>query len=240
MKRQRLPQIGILMLESQFPRLRGDIGHPDTFNPRALVKIVTDATPKRVVHENAEGLVGRFIKAAQELQMQGATLITTSCGFLVLHQAKLQNAVDIPVVSSSLLAVPDALRELKLKGLRPAILTISKSSLSAEHLSAARINEDIPINAPKLNGAFCTSILKNQSYMDAAAAREEVIDAAKKMIADHSKIGAIILECTNMPPYANEIALICKVPVLSLTNLLPHCASGLSLKNAVCKTLATG
>lgn len=228
------------MLESRFPRFTGDIGHPDTFSPPALVKIVTDATPERVVHDKAEGLIERFIQGALDLQAQGATLITTSCGFLVLHQTELQNAVDVPVISSSLMAVPAIQRTLASQGACPAILTISKSSLSPQHLSAAGISGDIPIGAPKPNSTFCTSILQNRIRMDEALTRPEIVDAAQILMNEHSNIGAIVLECTNMPPYADDIARLCNVPVLSLPSLLPDCASGLSLDQAVSKALATG
>lgn len=234
------PQIGILMLESQFPRLLGDIGHPDTFSPSALVKTIADATPERVVHDKAKGLIGRFIQGAQDLQAAGATLITTSCGFLVLHQSKLQQAVTVPVISSALQAVPFVAKALKPKGLRPAILTISKSSLSPAHLLAAGISEVYPISAPEPNGIFCSSILENRTSMDEAEARSDVVSAASELVNKHDNIGAIILECTNMPPYAQTIAQLCEMPVLSLPCLLPDCASGMSLEDAVVKALATG
>lgn len=227
------------MLESRFPRLPGDIGHPDTFKPRALVKIVSDATPERVVHNNADGLVAQFAQGARDLQAEGATLITTSCGFLVLHQSTLQQAVDVPVISSSLQAVPFAEKALKPKGLRTAILTISQSSLSAEHLHAAGIAQELPIGAPDPNGVFCKAILGNKSNLDAAAARSEVVSAAMALVTENKHIGAIILECTNMPPYADDIAQLCQMPVLSLPSLLPDCATGMSLELAVSKALAT-
>lgn len=227
------------MLESRFPRLPGDIGHPDTFEPQALVKVVTDATPKRVVHDNADGLVTQFAKGARDLQAKGATLITTSCGFLVLHQSTLQQEVDVPVVSSSLQAVPFVEKALKPTGLRAAILTISPSNLSQNHLQAAGITKEIPIGAPKPDGVFCSSILGNKSDMDEEKARSEVVSAAKTLVQEHQHIGTIILECTNMPPYAKDIAELCQMPVLSLPSLLPDCASGMSLELAVTKALAT-
>lgn len=234
------PQIGLLMLESRFPRLPGDIGHPDTFQPPAMVKIVAGATPDRVVRNKADGLITRFVQGAQDLEAKGATLITTSCGFLVLHQSALEEAVDVPVISSSLQAVPFVEKALKPKGLRPAILTISKSNLSVEHLQAAGIAQECPIGAPIQSGAFCTSILNNRSNMDEAIARLEVVSAATALVGEHEHVGALILECTNMPPYAQEIAQLCQIPVLSLTNLLPICAQGMSLELATSKALATG
>lgn len=235
----RSPQIGLLMLESRFPRPVGDIGHPLTFDPPALVKTIANATPRRVVDERAEGLVSQFINGAQELEAEGAALITTSCGFLVLHQKQLQTAVSVPVISSSLQAVPHAIKALEPEGLRPAILTISKISLNKAHLQAAGVFETVPIGAPDPDSEFCTQILNNHTNMDLNKARENVVFAAEQLIDQNSNIGAIILECTNMPPYASRIVDVCNVPVLSLPQLLPNCALGMSLEDAVRKALAS-
>lgn len=231
-------QIGLLLLESRFPRFKGDIGHPETFDPPAMVRTIQHATPQRVVKDHAIGLVKSFASAARELEQAGAKLITTSCGFLVLHQKTLAASVNVPLVSSSLLAIPTALEQLRPQGLRPAILTISSGNLSKEHLQAARCPPDTPIGAPDPNGHFCTQILTNCETMDQATARQEVIAAAKNLMRNHSNIGALVLECTNMPPYASDLTQLFNIPILSLTSLLPHCQTGLSFAAATRKALA--
>lgn len=231
-------QIGLLMLESRFPRFKGDIGHPDTFTPPALVKTIRNATPQRVVTDQATGLVDSFADAAKELEQAGAKLITTSCGFLVLHQKALQAAVTVPLVSSSLLAVPIASGHLRPRDLRPAILTISADNLTGTHLHAASCSADTPIGAPDPNSHFCTRILGNCESMDKATARQDVIAAATELMRNHTNIGALILECTNMPPYASDLAELFDIPILSLPTLLPDCQTGLSFAAATRKALA--
>lgn len=231
-------QIGLLMLESRFPRFKGDIGHPETFNPPALVATIRNATPKRVVEDQATGLVNSFSDAAKKLEQAGASLITTSCGFLVLHQKALETAVTVPLFSSALLAVPIAAEQLRPDGLRPAILTISSENLTDAHLQAADCPLETPIGAPDPKGHFCTQILGNHETMDEDAARQDVITAATNLINKHTDIGALVLECTNMPPYASDLARLFKIPILSLPGLLPHCQTGLSFKAATRKALA--
>lgn len=238
MTRHRLSQIGILMLDSRFPRFIGDIGHPETFEPAALVKIVRNATPRRVVTEQASGLVEDFIDAATELEQEGVDLITTSCGFLVLHQAKLQASVNVPLVSSSLLAVPIAIEVLRKRGLQPAILTISADNLTNAHLQAANCPSDIPVGAPDPKGHFCTQILSNNASMDNNLAREEIIATTTELMRSHNNIGALVLECTNMPPYASDLERLFKIPILSLPSLLPFLQIGLSFEAATRKALA--
>lgn len=231
-------QIGLLMLESRFPRFKNDIGHPDTFTPPALVKTIRNATPQRVVSDQATGLLTGFVNAAQELQQAGAGLITTSCGFLVLHQKTLQAAVTVPLISSSLLAVPIAYAQLRSRGLRPAILTISADNLTAAHLQAAGCPPETPIGAPDPASHFTTRILGNFETMDQATARQDVIAAATELMHNQSNIGALVLECTNMPPYAPDLAQEFNVPVLSLPALLPDCQTGMTFAEATRKALA--
>src|SRR5450830_1704998 len=98
--------IGIIMLDTVFPRIPGDVGNATTFPFPVRYKRVNGASVKRVVKEADPQLLQPFIEAAQELEMEGVKAITTSCGFLVMFQKQIADAVKIPVLTSSLLQVP--------------------------------------------------------------------------------------------------------------------------------------
>ena len=99
--------IGILMLETRFPRIPGDVGNAATWPFPVLYRVVRGASPDRVVRRGADGLLDAFVEAGQELVRVGADGLTTSCGFLALHQADLARACGVPVATSSLMQVPD-------------------------------------------------------------------------------------------------------------------------------------
>src|SRR5437762_13535755 len=82
-------RVGILMLETQFPRIPGDMGNAETWPFPVLYKVVPGASPRRVVCEQAEGLLDEFLAAAAELVRLGADGITTTCGFLSLFQREI-------------------------------------------------------------------------------------------------------------------------------------------------------
>ena len=84
------PFLGILMLQTRFPRPPGDIGHPASFAMPVRWRVVPGASPQRVVGERAAGLLAPFVAAAQALVDEGAAAISTGCGFLALFQAELQ------------------------------------------------------------------------------------------------------------------------------------------------------
>ncbi len=83
------PLIGILMLETKFPRIKGDIGNPDTFSFPVLYQTVNGASPQKVVIDAGAGLIENFIDAGKKLVVRGAKAITTSCGFLALFHRQL-------------------------------------------------------------------------------------------------------------------------------------------------------
>jgi len=96
-------KVGILMLETRFPRIPGDMGHAETWPFPVLYKVVPGASPRRVVCDGARGLLDKFLDAAEELVRLGADGITTTCGFLSLYQREIAAHVGVPVATSSLM-----------------------------------------------------------------------------------------------------------------------------------------
>ncbi|MEM1004830.1 MAG: aspartate/glutamate racemase family protein [Pseudomonadota bacterium] len=219
--------VGILMLDARFPRIPGDMGHAHTWPFPVLYRIVRDASPDRVVRHNAQGLLGAFIDAATELVRDGADGITTNCGFLSLFQKDLSEAVPVPVVTSSLMQVEMVNRTLPANK-RAGILTISASTLTRDHLMAAQVPPDTPIGTTESGSEFTRAILSNELSLDVDKARVDNVEAALALQTNHPDLGAIVLECTNMCPYAADIRLATGLPVFSMVSLVSWFQSGLT------------
>ncbi|UUV08359.1 aspartate/glutamate racemase family protein [Ruegeria sp. YS9] len=218
--------VGILMLDAQFPRIPGDMGNAQTWPFPVLYRVVRDASPDRVVRHRAEGMLGVFIDAAQELVKDGADGITTNCGFLSLFQKELAEAVPVPVVTSSLMQVEMVNRILP-KGKRAGILTISASTLTSDHLQAANVPLDTPIGTTEGGREFTRAILGNEPHLNVQKAREDNVEAAIALASDHPELGAIVLECTNMCPYAPDIQQATGLPVFSIVSFVTWFQAGL-------------
>lgn len=219
--------VGILMLDARFPRIPGDMGNALTWPFPVHYRIVREASPDRVVRRGAEGLLGAFIDAARELERDGVDGITTNCGFLALFQEELAEAVSVPVVTSSLCQVEQVNRVLA-KGRRAGILTISQSMLTPAHLEKARVPEGTPIGSTEGGREFTRAILDDELTLDTDLAREDNVTAAKALQAAHSDLGAIVLECTNMTPYAADIRAATGLPVFSIVSLITWFQAGLA------------
>lgn len=219
--------VGILMLEARFPRIPGDMGHAETWPFPVHYKIVRGASPERVVRQGAEGLASVFLDAARELVADGVDGITTNCGFLSLFQKDLSAAAGVPVASSSLMQVGMVNRTLP-HGKRAGILTISASTLTPDHLAAADVPEGTPIGTTEGGREFTRAILGDEATLDVDAARADNVDAARALTAGHSDLGAIVLECTNMTPYAPAIRDATGLPVFAMPGFVTWFQSGLS------------
>src|SRR5919109_1565887 len=94
-------RVGILMLETRFPRIHGDMGNAETWPFPVLYKVVPGASPQRVVRERAEGLLDQFLAAADKLVAShdwiGAVLL--ECTNMVPYARALSQRLRLPVFS---------------------------------------------------------------------------------------------------------------------------------------------
>lgn len=218
--------VGILMLDARFPRIPGDMGNATTWPFPVLYRVVRTASPDRVVRHGAAGLRDAFIGAARELVADGVDGITTNCGFLSLFQTDLAAAVGVPVAASSLMQVAMVDRLLS-PGRRTGVLTISGSTLTPAHLEAAGVPADTPIGSTEGGREFTRVILDNEPELDVEAARADNVEAALALCARHGDLGALVLECTNMTPYAADIAAATGLPVFTMDSFVGWFHSGL-------------
>lgn len=206
------PSLGVLTLETRFPRPLGDVGNPASFEFPVRYKVVPGASPQRVVRERAQGLLQPFIDAGLELIEQGCIGITTTCGFLVLFQSELAAALPVPVMTSSLLQIAEAERRLPHRQ-RAGVVTISAESLDAAHLAAAGARADTPVEGVDADGELARRILNDEQMLDVVQAGHDVVAAAQRLMARCPEVGALVLECTNMPPYADAVRRVTGLPV---------------------------
>lgn len=219
--------LGILMLEARFPRIPGDMGNGTTWPFPVLFRVVRGADPERVVLHGARGLLPDFIAAARDLVDLGAEAITTNCGFLSLFQRELAEAVNVPVATSSLMQVPWVQATLP-PGQRVGVITVSRGSLTDAHLDAAGVPRDVPVVGTEGGREFFRVLIKaEKTDMDVALAEADIVAAGRDLVARHPEVGAIVLECTNMPPYAAALREAVGLPVYDIYSMITWFHAGL-------------
>jgi Asp/Glu/hydantoin racemase len=211
--------LGVLMLETRFPRVPGDIGNPASFDFPVRYAVVAGASPQRVVRDRDPTLLQPFIDAGRALVAEGAAAISTSCGFLALFQRELSEALTVPVWTSSLLLLPTVNSCLR-RGQIAGVVTIDAASLGQEHFRAVAADPRTPVEGVEPGCCLQRTVLGDEDTLDVGAAKRDVVAAALRLRERHPAVGAIVLECTNMAPYAQAVRDATGVPVHDITTLV--------------------
>lgn len=219
--------LGILMLEARFPRIPGDMGNGTTWPFPVLYRVVPGASPEKVVMHGARGLLPDFIAGARDLVSQGAEAITTNCGFLALFQKELAGELGVPVATSSMMQVP-WVQALLPPGKRVGLVTVCSATLTPAHLAGAGVPVNTPVAGTENGKEFFRVLIKAEKEdMDVALAEQDVLAAGKDLVARHPDVGAIVLECTNMPPYAAALQAQTGLPVYDIYSMITWFHAGL-------------
>lgn len=225
------------MLNTQFPRLPGDIGNPGSFaslNVRTVYERVPVATVASVVTSEGIGseVAEQLLAAATRFGKLPVDLVLTSCGYLGELQAPLRQAAGVPVVASSLALLP-FLRAVHGDDAKLGVMTFDARRLKPHHLQlqtapieqgkrqgAAGI-EHVVVHGMESSTAFYSMIADDESHSDLQPLREklqqEVVVVAEKF--REAEVSALILECTNLSPFKNEIREAAGVPVFDIIDV---------------------
>jgi len=214
------PTLGILSLDTAFPRIRGDVGNADSYPFDVLIEIVRGADSPLIVRNGMPdtAMLDLFRAAAVNLEKQGASAIVSTCGFLVSAQATIAACVKVPVLLSALSLYP------MVHATRPGrvgILTASSSALGPNVLVAAGIaREDVAIAGMEDEPALADVILVTRADQPKTLNRAGIEKAAVRKVVElkraYPDLDAVIIECGNLPPYAEAIRAATGLPVFHI------------------------
>ncbi len=212
--------IGVLCLESYFPKPPGHIKNPSSLPFPVLYEMIDGITVPTLLTNPTPELLAPFIKGAQRLEAEGVRAITGSCGFLALFQKELAAAVSVPVFASSLIQVPLAFHMTGANA-PVGVLTADASALTPKHFEGVGA-AGIPVAVQGLEDTseFAEVILRNtRTRMDTDLIEAEVLEAARRLKRQAPDIRSLVLECTDLPPYAARLQDELRLPVFDLTTL---------------------
>jgi hypothetical protein len=219
--------LGILTLDTAFPRIRGDVGCAQTFAFPVRLRTVGGATVEHVVHRRDErALLPAFIAAGTALASEGCIGLATTCGFMVRWQRELAAALPIPILTSALLQLPLVASTLP-AGKRVGIVTYSAAEIAPDLLACAGGDTSTPVAGVDPDGYFSRTIRHGSKTLDVARMEADTLAAARQLTASHRDIGAIVLECANMPPYRDAVRTAVGVPVFDAAQLIGWFHAGL-------------
>jgi len=220
--------IGILCLDSKFPKPSGHMRNPTTFKFPTTQHVVRGVDVKRLLFERTPELIEPFIQAAKDLEQSGVEAISGSCGFLALYQKEIAAAVNIPVLLSSLLQIP-LLQIMHGPDVRIGILTASAQALTPDHLRGAGVERQDNLFIKGMEGKphFWGSIVEaTTNDFDTDIMEQEMRLAARELKEEH-QIDVLLLECTDLSAFAWAIQEEVQMPVYDINTLVEFAQAGL-------------
>jgi Asp/Glu/hydantoin racemase len=217
--------IGIIILDTRFHRVAGDIGYAGTFDFPVQYAVARGIVRGGSV-TGTDGELKAFFEAADELVALGVDGITTSCGFLSILQPYLTEHCSVPVAASSLMQVPIVQRMLP-KGRRVGVLTANRDSFTPGHLTAVGADPDTPVRGMPVGSTFRSHSREARPIIDRDRHEEEVLEQVGQLLAEHPDIGAIVFECTNLGPYSHAVEARYGLPVYDVITLIDWFHAGL-------------
>ena len=195
-----MAKLTVLQLDTAFPRLPGDVASPDSYDCAIDIVTIPAATVKTIVTDHPDHTDISGFEAAIDLidrTADDSDVITTSCGFLCYWQEHLACRTRLPFVASALTDMPRLQAQY---GPRLGILTFDAHTLTQPAYAQPLAGFDGPIAGLPKAAHLRQVITQNATQLDSHRAEAELIELVRGMISD-TPIDALLLECTNLPPY---------------------------------------
>lgn len=211
--------LGILLLDARYPRLPGDCGHADSYSVPVRFGYVPDLRADELIHRYSDKIGNRVLAAADDLVREGARVIAGGCGFFAVLQERMRRELPVPFITSSLVLVP-WLRSVM--GGQIGVLTIDEAALQDNYVAAcgwSRSDPDVVVQGVEPDGAFAQVYFENRDHFDPADMERDVAEAARRLSARTTDLRAVVLECTNMAPFAWRVQEALGVPVFDIQML---------------------
>lgn len=216
-------ELGVLLIDCNQPFVPGDVGNASTWRYPVLYSKVEGCTIDRLIHRADPTLAGIIVDRARWLEAQGVRTITSNCGFMLRFQSDVAAAVRCPVYLSSLLQLP-----MVLAGLAPeqtvAVVTASGNGLSPALLELARVRPDDPVAVYGMDAypAFDEPYMQDSGVVDTEALESACFDLGRRIVNEHPNLGAVLLECAILPPYAQVFHRATGRPVFDFVGMIDH------------------
>jgi hypothetical protein len=226
--------LGIIILDDVYPGFPGDVRNASAFPFPVQYEIVEGVDIWALVHEEDKSPCREpILRAAKKLESMGCRAIAAECGYFAYFQQDVAAHLDVPVFMSSLLQIAWAQQLIgpdKVVG----ILAARQAQLSDEHLKAVgvEIGSNYVVAGAEDDGR-CPEFENlwyapgrppvPEAYYDKA--EREFVAVAVDFYRSHPNMGAMMLECTGMQPFARAIQREIDIPIFSWGTLLDYAYS---------------
>lgn len=209
--------IGIIAVNLVYPKMPGNVANATTYPFPVLYQKVDFAIED--LFEGKAFIEEQIVAAAKELEQEGVRAIVGACGYFAHFQEVVAEAVEIPVFMSSLLQLPMIKQSLSPRK-KIAVLAASGDNLDEQLLQ--KVGTDSSRIEVMNVGDLKSFQPIRQGYLDLdhEQLEEELCSVVKEFLKNRVDIGAILLECSDLPPYAKAIQNVSGLPVFDFNSMI--------------------
>jgi Asp/Glu/hydantoin racemase len=218
--------VGILQLYAHLPFFPGNVSNAYTYD-----------FPVKFLHVQGTGIdnilagdmsvLENIIAAAKQLERDGCRVICANCGFFGHYQRAVADQLDVPVYLSSLIQASWALTALKSTE-KLGILTANRNNLTEAMFESCGVNQEMQKRCVVYGAQDCeefSHILTGKGGLDYNRVGDELMALAHKLVAENPDVGALLLECTDMPPYSYRLQAELNMPIYDAITLIKYAKS---------------
>lgn len=211
--------LGILVMNISYPKLPGNVANATTYKYPICYKVLNFDDPMTLLSGDKK-LLDEIIRKGKELVEEGVRAIVCACGYFGHFQNELSEAFDVPVYTSSLLQIPLIKIGLKPKQ-RIGLICANKKHLTLELLQSIGVPNSDMLVIEGMDGKeeFNRIQYNKQSFNNTKLCRE-IVETAVRMVKDYPDIGAILLECSDLPPYSVFVQNAVSLPVFDFITMI--------------------
>jgi hypothetical protein len=226
--------LGIIILDDVYPGFPGDVRNASAYPFPIQYEIAEGVDIVALVNtEDKSPCLEPIMRAAKRLERLGCRAIAAECGYFAYFQKDIAGYVDVPVFMSSLLQVPWA---QQLIGPQRAVglLAASRAAMTSAHLEAVGIQpgsnfvmrgiEDYG-QVEEFDSLWTEGIRPDVPGATYDKAEREFVAIGVRFYQDFPNMGAMVLECTGMQPFARTLQREIDIPIFSWGTLLDYAYS---------------
>ncbi|MDR2075576.1 MAG: aspartate/glutamate racemase family protein [Desulfovibrio sp.] len=213
--------VGIVYLDDiWYPLIPGNVVNAWTYDFPVRLKAVPHLDNQRLFRADPT-IADDLVAVSKHLvEKEGCRAICAACGFFGNFQKHVAEAVDVPVALSSLMQIPWIKATLK-KNQKIGVLSANAASVTPSLLDNCGIDDpDCLVLKDTLQTAHFSAVVTMTGSFDNNIARKEVVQCAQELVLENPDIGAIVLECSDMPPYAASVQRAVGLPVFDFITLI--------------------
>jgi hypothetical protein len=226
--------LGIIVLDDVYPGFPGDVRNPSAYPFPIQYEIAEGVDIQALVwKEDKSPCLAPIKRAARKLERMGCRAIAAECGYFAYFQREIADCVDVPVFMSSLLQVPFAQQIVGADRIVGILVALSRFMTEA-HLQAVGIppgsnyalgGAEDDGRIPEFANLWNAHVRPDPPEATYEKAEAQFVEVAVDFYRKHPNVGALVLECTGMQPFARALQREIDIPIFSWGTLLEYAYS---------------